>query len=527
MRTAARATALALGACAAAGGARAGILEPGLDGLAARAPREEVAVIVRLSGGAEPLAPSGATRAARASALARGLRARAAATDPALAAELAALGARGTERLWAIGALATRLPAERLERLARHPAVESVALDRIVRAPEVDRARAAPGPASRSAPAASAAAASAAPAEWNVAAVGAPELWALGHTGAGVVVASVDTGVDPDHPDLAGKWRAGPGAWFDPHGEHDTPHDRSGHGTATAGILVGGSSGGSAIGVAPDARLIAVKLYDDAGRASLSDVHRAFEWLLDPDGHPDTDDAPDVVSASWGFVDGDGGCFEEFEEDVRLLRSAGIAVVFPAGNDGPAPGSGVSPADNPSAFAAGAVDEALAVAPFSSRGPSACDGRTFPEVVAPGVDVRTADLSFGGLPMYASATGTSYAAPHVAGTLALLAGAFPRADVEELEEALVRSAVDLGSAGPDDDSGAGVVSARAAYEVLAGPGLRAGGCATAGGGAGALAAAWGLVAARGLRRASVRVERPRTRERPAAPAGRSAGRTVG
>jgi subtilisin family serine protease len=505
MRSPARTSALVLAAWAAAGGrAWAGSLDPGLAALAARAPDEELAVIVRLVAGGEPLAAPQGGRRGRASALARGLRERAA-PDRALAAELAASGARGTERLWAIGALATRVPAGALARLARHRSVERVTPDRTVLAPAVEGGGAVPATARGARVAA--AAVEMTPPEWNLAAVGAPELWALGHTGGGVVVATVDTGVDPAHPDLAGKWRAGPGGWLDLHGEHPTPHDASGHGTRTAGILVGGSAGGGAIGMAPDARYIAVKLYDDAGRATLADVHRAFQWLLDPDGDPDTDDAPDVVNASFGLVDGEGGCTEEFEEDVRLLRSAGIAVVFPAGNEGPDPGTGVSPADNPSAFAAGAVDASLGVARFSSRGPSACDGRIFPQVVAPGVGVTTADLSLGGLPLYASASGTSYAAPHVAGAMALLAGAFPEADVDELEEALIRSAADVGRAGPDDDAGAGLVNVRAALDALAAdrgeapaPAWPGGGCSSAGGG-GAIAAAWTLAAAALGRRA--------------------------
>jgi serine protease AprX len=495
-----RARALAAAVCAAfAGTAEAGVVEPRLRArLAGGRPDDEVAVIVRLSARARPVTPGAGARAARATALVASLRAAARDRLPPVSDRLHAAGARAVQELWAIDALAARIRAGTVETLAADPAVESVGLDAVVLAPAVGG-----GARPTQAPGTAIAAAIGAPG-WNLAAVGAPALWAMGRIGAGVVVASMDTGVDPQHPDLAGKWRGGSNGWFDPHGEHATPHDASGHGTQTMGLLVGGSDGGAAIGMAPGARWIAVKQYDDAGKATLSDIHRAFQWLLDPDGDPATPDAPDVVNASWGLVDAAEPCSREFEADVQLLRSAGIAIAFSAGNDGPAPASGVSPADNAPAFAVGAVDGALEVASFSSRGPSACDGGIFPRIVAPGVGVMTADLSFGGLPLYGEVWGTSYSAPHVAGAMALLAGAFPDATVGELEDALVRSAVDIGGAGPDDDSGAGLLDVRAAYDALASPTgplavapaapASGGGCSSSGGGASLLLLVAALVA---------------------------------
>ncbi len=303
--------------------------------------------------------------------------------------------------------------------------------------------------------------------EWNLTTVQAPDLWALGHTGTGAVVASLDTGVDVNHPDLAAKYRGGANSWFDPHGEHLTPYDMNGHGTQATGIMVGGAAGGTAIGVAPDARWMAVKLFNDAGFATYSDIHLAFQWLLDPDGDPATADAPDVVNASWGLGSATGQCITEFNLDVEQLKAAGIAVVFAAGNDGPAPMTDVSPANNPASYAAGAVDNTLTIAGFSSRGQSACDGTIYPELVAPGVNVNTSDLSFGGMALYATVSGTSYAAPHTAGVMALLAGAFPTNTVADIEGALTLGALDLGVAGPDNSYGNGLTQAKAAYDRLA------------------------------------------------------------
>jgi bacillopeptidase F len=273
----------------------------------------------------------------------------------------------------------------------------------------------------------------------------------------------MDTGVDLAHPDLRRKWRGGADSWFDPHDEEAAPYDALGHGTQAMGIIAGGSG----LGVAPDARWIAVKLYNADGRARMSDIHQAFQWLMDPDGDPATADAPDIVNASWSLSGrGAGLCIAEFSDDIQALRSAGIAVVFAAGNDGPAPGTGNSPGNNPGALSVGAVDRGLEVARQTSRGPSASDGAVFPRLVAPGVNVRTTDVSHGGLPSYTTVSGSSLAAPHVAGVLALLAGAFPEASVAELETALVRAAHDLGDAGADNHYGHGLVDALAAFNAL-------------------------------------------------------------
>jgi len=231
------------------------------------------------------------------------------------------------------------------------------------------------------------------------------------------------------------------------------------------GIMVGSDAGGTAIGVAPDARWIAVKIFNDAGVAQISAIHGGFQWLLDPDGVPGTDDAPDVVNASWGLGN-PGTCDPEFQQDMLMLKTAGIVVVQAAGNDGPNASTSVSPANNPAGFAVGAVDGASAVAGFSSRGPSACDGTIFPELVAPGVAVRTADLSFGGMLNYATVSGTSFASPHVAGAAALLLSALPGKSVLEVELSLKLSATDFGAPQPDQAYGYGMMNVLAAYNRL-------------------------------------------------------------
>jgi len=351
--------------------------------------------------------------------------------------------------LWLINGIAASVRPEVIRELSRLTLIERIILDEKLPHPEI-------------------AAGISAGAGWNLDALRAPELWNLGFTGEGIVVAGMDTGVDAEHPDLKDRWRGGSNSWFDPHGEHDTPHDSNGHGTQTMGVMVGGTSGGRAIGMAPGAQWIAVKIFNDADKSLLSTVHRGFEWLLDPDGDPDTDDAPDVVNNPWGLADNLDECIPEFQEDIRLLKSAGIAVVLSAGNGGPFPATSISPANNPRGFGVGAIDESLTIAYFSSRGPSACDGTIYPDVAAPGVAIITADLTLGGSVgnAYTEVTGTSIAAAHAAGAMALLLSAFPDVKPDDLEWAIQDSAVDLGDPGPDYAYGYGMIDVLEAYDVL-------------------------------------------------------------
>ena len=298
------------------------------------------------------------------------------------------------------------------------------------------------------------------PAEPNVSHVNAPALWNMGFQGQGIVVAGVDSGVDLSHPDLASRWRGGSNSWYDPYGQHpSTPIDLSGHGTQTMGVMVGGDFAGTTVGVAPGAQWIAVKIFNDAGSSTATAIHSGFQWLLDPDQNPSTADAPNVVNNSWTYAN--PGCYLDFEHDLQALRAVGILPIFAAGNGGPYTSTSFSPANNPSAFAVGAIDNNSRLYAYSSRGPTTCGGWTgpFPELVAPGVNIRTTSL-YGG---YSITSGTSLAAPHVAGGLALLLSAFPNLSAGVQQNALIGSAVDLGVAGPDDAYGYGRLDIAAAF----------------------------------------------------------------
>jgi subtilisin family serine protease len=302
----------------------------------------------------------------------------------------------------------------------------------------------------------------ASPPQWNISLANAPPAWDAGDTGQGVVVASLDTGVDLTHPDLASRWRGGSDSWYDPYGQHTAgPVDFSGHGTQTMGVMVGGDAGGSSIGVAPGARWIAARVFDDQGSATVSAVHLAFQWVLDPDHDPATADSAQVVNNSWTMT---SGCSLEFQPDIDALRAAGIVPVFAAGNGGPNSDTGFSPANNPGALAVGSTSSLDVIANDSSRGPTSCGGtgRTFPSLVAPGVGIRTSDLFSG----YTTQSGTSLAAPHVAGALALLLSAHPGLSAAAQETALTSTAVDLGTAGVDNTYGAGRIDIAAALGSL-------------------------------------------------------------
>ncbi|MBP8124959.1 MAG: S8 family serine peptidase [Caldilineaceae bacterium] len=283
---------------------------------------------------------------------------------------------------------------------------------------------------------------------------------ALGLDGTGTVVAIMDTGVDWQHPILINQYRGynpkGPaihaGNW---HVSTDEPYlypgDGYGHGTHVAGTIVGDDLNGIRTGVAPGAKWIAVKIFNNTGFTYESWIHDGFQWLMAPDGDPAL--APDVVNSSWGSSD---GYDETFRPDVQALRAAGILPVFSAGNAGPTKGSISSPAGFPAALAVAAVDQERLPASFSSRGPSPW-GEIKPELAAPGVNIFSSYL--GG---FALSDGTSMAAPHVTGVAALIYQANPQLTPDQMEEILAQTATPLGSKVPNNDTGVGLVSAYAA-----------------------------------------------------------------
>ena len=365
--------------------ARTGVIDPDLQALLYTLnPEDEVAVIVTLSDQADLKSIQEQNKSKRRFQVTTALKDKAEKTQKSMKDFLKVKKARKVVPFWIFNGLAATVRADAIDELAAQPGIDTIRLDDVISLDDTLRTPGTPRP-DPPQPA------------WNVAATRAPELWYMGYTGTGVVVAGMDTGVDGDHPDLASRWRGGSNSWYDPNGQHATPHDNAGHGTQTMGIMVGGGASGEVIGIAPGARWIAVKIFDDAGNASFSNIHLGYQWLLDPDGQSSTDDAPDVVNNSWGLRNNVDACIPEFQADIQALKAAQIAVVFAAGNEGPYPYTSISPANYPESMAVGAVDANLEIQHTSSRGPSACDLSLYPQLVAPGVDIITSDLTQGGL----------------------------------------------------------------------------------------------------------------------------------
>jgi subtilisin family serine protease len=273
--------------------------------------------------------------------------------------------------------------------------------------------------------------------EQSVPQVHAPEAWSAGYDGSGTTVAVLDTGVDTTHPDLTGRIAAERNFTT----EVDA-RDGQGHGTHVASIVAGSgaASAGKRKGVAPGATLISGKVLANDGYGQTSWIIHGMEWAA---GDKDAD----VINMSLGGESPGGPLTQAVD---RLAEQDGTLFVISSGNDGCA-GCVTSPGDAASALTVGAVDHDDRLAEFSSRGPNSGDFAIKPEITAPGVDIAAARAEGTSLGDeidgdYTRLSGTSMAAPHVAGAAALLLQARPGMKPGELKSALA------GTAEPNDDN---------------------------------------------------------------------------
>ncbi len=297
--------------------------------------------------------------------------------------------------------------------------------------------------------------------EWNINQINAPEVWALGYTGQGIIIGGQDTGYQWDHPALKERYRGWDGSIADHnYNWHDTvtsgggdcgpntiePCDDHGHGTHTMGIMVGDDGGSNKTGVAPGAKWIGCRNMD-VGVGTPASYAECYQWFLAPTDlngkNPDPSKSPHVINNSWGCPPSEG-CLESsvLITVVQSIRAAGIVTVHSAGNGGPDCGSVNEPATiYDESFSVGATDQNGTIASFSSRGPVTIDSsnRLKPDVVAPGSEIRSSTLNDG----YISLSGTSMAAPHVAGLVALLLSANPEliGQVDQIENIIKTTAI--------------------------------------------------------------------------------------
>lgn len=313
--------------------------------------------------------------------------------------------------------------------------------------------------------------------EWGVENINAPAVWEQYGTGEGITVATIDTGVDLNHPALTAHYRGNDGGtmdhnynWFDVDGSSpDEPADTDEHGTHVTGTIVGDDGSGNQIGVAPGAKWIATNGCCPSDVALLE----SMEWVLAPTDlngeNPNTDMRPHIVNNSWGTTLPSNDPFGE--ELSEAWAEAGIFGVFSNGNLGPECSTSGSPGSRAINYSVGAYDVNNVIGDFSSRGPGA-DGEIKPNISAPGVNVRSS-VPGGG---YAEFNGTSMAAPHVSGAIALLWSAVPelQGDVAGTRALLDETAIDVddtscgGSADDNNVYGEGRLDALALLEAAAG-----------------------------------------------------------
>ena len=304
---------------------------------------------------------------------------------------------------------------------------------------------------------------------WGLDRINATEVWETYDTrGENASVAVLDSGADPSHPDIdLTEW-----AEFDFYGDElptePTDYDPGGHGTHVSATVTGGNASGQHIGVAPEADLYHSPVLPTCSTETCigypSQILAGMQWAVESD--------VDVISMSLGF-----GYFAFFTDALQDARAAGTTVVPSIGNEGV--NASTSPGNLYNSFSIGAANDANGIATFSSgeyietnetwlanAPPSWPDRYAVPDVSAPGVGVESA-LPGGG---YGFKSGTSMAAPHVAGTLALAESAIDAEFTPGVgEQALTETAWIPANNGVDDPAiryGSGIINATAAIEYL-------------------------------------------------------------
>jgi serine protease AprX len=276
-------------------------------------------------------------------------------------------------------------------------------------------------------------------------------------------IAILDSGIDPNHVDLKGKIIG----WKDFINNLSPAYDDNGHGTHVAGIAAGAGKGNSAYtGVAPGASLVGVKVVTAGGSGSLSILAAAIDWVID---NKDTYGI-DIINLSVGSTTSSDGT-DVASQAVNRAHQAGILVVVAAGDDGPARQTIGAPAAATHAFTVGAMADpdpsnlGFFLMDTSGRGPTK-DGRIKPDIVAPGYKITAPKA--GSTNDYVTHSGTSMAAPFVAGTAALIHDANPSLTPDQIKSQITSTAIDMGNYTKDIEYGFGNMRAYEAIKRAAG-----------------------------------------------------------
>ena len=285
---------------------------------------------------------------------------------------------------------------------------------------------------------------------YGIAMVQASSLWSSGATGSNVLLCVIDSGINAAHEDLAANIVSGSPAGWD--------NDACGHGTHVAGTAAARNNTTGVVGVAHSASLHVVKVFSgDASSCGSSFGSSILAAAQQCASQGSSQNRRVVINLSLG-----GPSFSSIEASgfASLYNSGANLIVAAAGNDGNIELS--FPASYDSVISVGAVDSSKAHAPFSQRNAQV-------ELVAPGVGIQSTYPSAGGVNPahgYASLSGTSMAAPHVAGVAAAIWSAYPQRTAAQIRTALTTTAEDLGPPGRDESFGFGLVRGLSALSQL-------------------------------------------------------------
>lgn len=270
--------------------------------------------------------------------------------------------------------------------------------------------------------------------QWNLPMIDMERSWDLSQGSNKVIIAVVDTGIDLDHPEFAGKLTKG----YNVIEDTDNPMDDNGHGTHVAGIIAARANNGDGIaGITWNSRLMPIKAIGADGSGTAFDIAQGIRWA--------TDNGADVINLSVGNYTSSAA----LRDACRYAYQKNVVLVAATGNDATdQPGY---PAAYKEVFGVSAIDHNRERADFSNYG-------DYVDVVAPGVDIPSTYIYSD----YAALSGTSMACPHVTAFAALIRSVNPRLSADEVMTLMRKTAIDLGTQGKDKLYGYGMINVNAA-----------------------------------------------------------------